>query len=151
MRSALFALLCLVFLWTGLTGPARARARRHRLHRVQSVSLPKNAPLSQQVVVADRLVMVISAGDQGRTPAQRVDAINARLVDIISTEPLLPDRMRLSWRNGNEVILVGNHLLTEVTPADARANGATVSSLAHLWLSNLKKTLPQVRPVPRPQ
>ena len=108
--------------------------------------MPKNAPLSHQVVIADQLVMVINAAAAGQTPAQRVDAINGRLIEIIASEPLLPRKMKLGTAKGQTVIMVGAHLLTEVTRADARANQTTVPVLAHFWLANLKRALPEARP-----
>lgn len=117
------------------------KSARHR-----SLHIRTRSPLRQQVVVADRLVMVIDAPSGGRTPVQRVNTINERLVDIIATEPLKPSRMCLSSQAGQTVIMVGRHLLTSVTPADAQANQTTIPTLAHFWLANLKRALPQARP-----
>lgn len=106
------------------------------------------APLRHQVVVADQIVMVIEAPAGGLTAAERVDKINDRLVEIISTESLVPGRMHLETLHGQTVLMVGHHLLTSVTPADARLNYTTVAILAHFWLANLKRILPQARPAP---
>lgn len=122
----------------------RSRPARHRSLHVRAL-----APLRQQVVVADRLVMVIDAPGGGRTAAERVNTINERLVDIIATEPLKPSQMSVSSQSGQTVIMVGRHLLTSVTPADAQANQTTVPTLAHFWLANLKRALPQARPQSR--
>ena len=120
---------------------SRPKPPRHRSLHIRAMS-----PLRQQVVVADRLVMVIDAPSGGLTAAERVNAINERLVDIIATEPLKPSRMWLSTESGQTVIMVGKHLLTSVTPADAQALQTTVPNLAHFWLANLKRALPQARP-----
>lgn len=119
----------------------RAKPARHR-----SLHIRPKSPLRQQIVVADTLIMVIDAPSGGRTPVERVNTINERLVDIIATEPLKPSQMRLATQAGQTVILVGKHLLTSVTPADAQANQTTVPTLARFWLANLKRALPQARP-----
>lgn len=115
----------------------------------EAVHAKASVPLRQQVVVADQLVMVIEASAGGNTPAERVDAINDRLVEIISTERLVPSQMRLAKLHGQTVIMVGKHLLTSVTTADAATNFTTVPVLAHFWLANLKRILPQARPATR--
>ncbi len=135
-----------------------AQAHRHRHSISHAKPAPKHLrlkhpapapPLSHQIVIADQLVMVIDTAAPGKTPEQRVDMINERLINIIETEPLVPSRMRLAHVHGQMVIVVGQHMLTEITHADAQANQTTVPVLAHFWLANLKRILPQARPAGR--
>lgn len=129
--------------------PVAARAAEPASELTHVVHFKASVPLSQQVVVADQLVMVIEAPSGGHTAAERVDAVNDRLVEIISTERLIPSDMRLAKLHGQTVIMVGKHLLISVTSADAAANYTTVPVLAHFWLANLKRILPQARPAAR--
>ena len=102
--------------------------------------------MPEKVVVADKLVLVARAPAGGLTAEERIAAMNDRLAPILGFEILTPENIRLARSNGELGIFVGDKLLTTVTAYDARANGTTVPSLAHVWLNNARSAIPWARP-----
>jgi hypothetical protein len=105
--------------------------------------------MSQRCVIAneDCFVMRVPAG--GLTAEQRLDRVNERLAYILGYESLRPNTIRLAKSGEAVKIMVGQSLLTTVTPADARANGTRdVMGLARFWQRNLREALPEARPTP---
>jgi hypothetical protein len=107
--------------------------------------------MAQKCVVANELCFVSRAGAGGMTPEQRIDRVNERLAYILGYENLRPGNIRMADMPGGGVeIRVGRSLLTTVTRADARANGArNPATLGRIWLRNLRAALPQARPLSR--
>jgi hypothetical protein len=101
--------------------------------------------MSQKIVVADQLVAITRVPAGGFTPDQRIDRVNERLAVILGYT-LSPRRIRAEWVGRDMAITVDHRLLVTVTPADARANGTTVETLAHYWLANLREALPEAAP-----
>jgi hypothetical protein len=107
--------------------------------------------MTQKCVIANELCFVSRAGAGGMTAEQRIDRVNERLAYILGYESLRPNNIRMvAMPGGAEQIRVGRSLLTTVTRADARANGArNPATLGRIWLRNLRDALPQARPLPR--
>src|SRR5438093_407880 len=107
--------------------------------------------MAQKCVVANELCFVARASAGGFTPEQRIDRVNERLAYILGYENLRPGNIRMAGMPGGSVeIRVGRSLLTTVTRADARANGArNPATLGRVWLRNLRAALPQARPLSR--
>jgi hypothetical protein len=105
--------------------------------------------MAQKCVVANELCFVSRAGAGGFTAEQRIDRVNERLAYILGYENLRPNNIRMVDMEGGGVeIRVGRSLLTTVTRADARANGArNPRTLARVWLRNLRDALPEARPL----
>jgi hypothetical protein len=85
------------------------------------------------------------------TPIMRTQAMDARTVEILSrtqAPSLRGSDVKVVRENGHHYIVVRRYLLAEVTPADARAEGTTVSALANKWASAVRKVFPQVAPTP---
>src|SRR3989442_10435464 len=81
--------------------------------------------MTQKCVIANELCFVARASAGGFTPEQRIDRVNERLAYILGYENLRPGNIRMAGMPGGSVeIRVGRSLLTTVTRADARANGA---------------------------
>ena len=120
---------------------------------VLSVSLMSQAgafTMTQKCVIANELCFVARAGAGGMTPEQRIDRVNERLAYILGYENLRPGNIRMVSMGPDIQIRVGKSLLTTVTRADARANGArNPHTLANIWVRNLRDALPQARPMAR--
>jgi len=102
--------------------------------------------MDQKVVVGGRLVHTVRVSAGGQSPDQRVDRINERLNRIISKEPLAASNIHLRTVGNEPGIFVGRYLVTTVTQADADYNHTTPTLLAHRWLRNYQRALPQARP-----
>jgi hypothetical protein len=118
---------------------------------VLSVSLMSQAgafTMTQKCVIANELCFVARAGAGGMTPEQRIDRVNERLAYILGYESLRPGNIRMVSMGPDIEIRVGKSLLTTVTRADARANGArNPRTLANVWVRNLRDAMPQARPL----
>jgi hypothetical protein len=120
---------------------------------VLSVSLMSQAgafTMTQKCVIANELCFVSRASAGGITPEHRIDRVNERLAYILGYENLRPGNIYMVQKGQDIAIMVGKSLLTTVTRADARANGArNPQTLANIWLRNLRNALPQARPLAR--
>jgi hypothetical protein len=120
---------------------------------VLSVSLMSQAgafTMTQKCVIANELCFVSRASAGGMTPEQRIDRVNERLAYILGYENLRPNNIRMIAMGPEIQIRVGRSLLTTVTRADARANGArNPRTLANIWVRNLRDAMPQARPMAR--
>jgi hypothetical protein len=136
MRKICFALGIAALLPLVSGGPASAQERHPYL-------------MTQRCVIANEDCFVMKAASAGMSPEERLDRVNERLAYILGYENLRPGNIRLVDRGDVVEIMVGRSLLTTVTPADARANGTrNVRGLAGVWLRNLRRALPQARPLP---
>jgi hypothetical protein len=104
--------------------------------------------MAQKCVIANKDCFPMRASAGRLTPEQRIDQVNDRLAHILGYETLRPENIRMKPSRGGEVeIWVGHSLLTTVTEADARANGAPgPAAVAAVWTKNLQAALPQARP-----
>jgi hypothetical protein len=85
------------------------------------------------------------------TPIMRSMACDARTVEILSrtqSPPLRASDVKTVNHNGRQYIVVRRYLLTEVTPADARAEKTTVANLARQWAAGVRNVFPKVAPTP---
>jgi hypothetical protein len=104
---------------------------------------------SQKCIIANETCFVVRSSAGGFSPEQRVDRLNEQLAYILGYEPLNPSRTRAVRQGGAVVIMIGSSKLTTITPMDAQANSTTVDQLANTWVRNLRRTLPQARPLSR--
>ena len=105
--------------------------------------------MTQKCVIANELCFVSRVSAGGMTAEQRIDRVNERLAYILGYENLRPGNIRMvSTGTGGIEIRVGRSLLTTVTRADARANGArNPRTLANVWVRNLRQAMPAARPM----
>jgi hypothetical protein len=104
--------------------------------------------MAQRCVIANEDCFVMRAAADGLAPEKRLDQVNDRLAYILGYESLRPSNIRLVQNGGEFDIVVGNSKLVSVTAADARANGTrNVRGLAQVWLRNLRRAMPQARPL----
>lgn len=105
--------------------------------------------MTQKCVIANELCFVARVGAGGMSAEDRINRVNERLAYILGYENLRPGNIRLaSMPGGSVAITVGNSLLTTVTRADARANGArNPRTLANMWVRNLRQAMPEARPM----
>ena len=98
--------------------------------------------------VAGQQVLRLHATVRGVSPAKRVEALDERLNNILSRlgGKLGAEDIVLRKARGTYSILVHKELLVTVTAEDAAANKTKPELLAKTWLSNLRKTIPQVVP-----
>ena len=104
--------------------------------------------MSEKIIVANELIAIARVGAGGYTADERIDRVNERLAYILGFEPLDPGSIYAVRDGRSRVIMVGDTQLITVTPADARANGMSVSELTNIWLRNAREVLPQARPTP---
>jgi hypothetical protein len=104
--------------------------------------------MAQKCVIANQDCFPVRTSAGRLSPEQRIDQINDRLAYILGCETLRPENVRMKpTRDGEVEIWVGRSLLTTVTGADARANGAPgPAAVAGVWAKNLQVALPQARP-----
>jgi hypothetical protein len=102
--------------------------------------------MSEKIVVANQLVAISRVPAGGFTADQRIDRVNERLAYILGYERLAPRDIYAVRMGHDRAIFVGNKLLVTVTPADARANHATVAELTRYWIRNARMAIPQARP-----
>lgn len=103
--------------------------------------------------VAGKQVLRMRAAVGGMTPDRRVEELDTRLNNVLSRldSPLKPSDIVVGRRAGSIVILARGDLLVTVTLQDADANRTTPGKLARAWLTNMRKTLPQLSPRVNPQ
>ncbi len=90
----------------------------------------------------------ITSSDGQETPIMRTETYDARTVEILSRAQVPPvSAQDVKVINGNEIV-VRRYLLMRVTPQDARAEGTTVSALAHKWARSVGNVLPKIAPLP---
>lgn len=106
------------------------------------------------VVIGGQQVLRIRASFAGVSPAQRVEALQQRLLDIyqkigLSDRALTPDEVTIDFTPGAPSIRVRGMLLMTVTPEDAKANGyKTPEDLARVWHVRLRDAIVQAAPIP---
>jgi len=85
------------------------------------------------------------------TPVMRTEALDARLVEILSrtqNPPLSPEDISVTTEGNGVFITVRGYRLMEVHPQDARADGTTRVALAREWARSLRAVLPHITPLP---
>jgi hypothetical protein len=98
--------------------------------------------------VAGREVLHLRVGFANMTPRRRVEELDERLNDILSKAdgPLQASEIVLKKDKGTLTITVRGDLLVTVTAEDAAANHMKPEKLGRIWLSNIRKTVPQLSP-----
>ena len=98
--------------------------------------------------VAGKQVLRLHGTLNGVTPDKRVETLDERLTNILSTGDgkLGVEDIVLRSEKGEVSIAVRGDLLVTVTAQDAAANHASREALGKRWLANLRKTLPQLAP-----
>lgn len=98
--------------------------------------------------IAGKEVLSLSATVGGKTPEERIGHLDERLNEILSQsdDPLRPEEIVLAPGPGFVKILARKSLLLTVSEPDARSHHTTCDRLAKTWLSNMRKTLPQLSP-----
>jgi hypothetical protein len=98
--------------------------------------------------LAGKQVLRLHGTAGGLTPMQRVERLDERVTEILSSGDgtLGAADIVLKQEKGIVCITVRGRLLVTVTAEDAAANHTTKEKLGHIWLSNLRKTLPLLAP-----
>ena len=98
--------------------------------------------------VAGKQVLRLHGTLSGVTPDKRVETLDERLTNILSSGDgkLGVEDIVLRSEKGEVSIVVRGDLLVTVTAQDAAANHCSREALAKRWLANLRKTLPQLAP-----
>ena len=121
-----------------------------------SLAIPSLARAQQNsnqgiVAVGGETVLVLRAASSGMSIKQRVDAVQERLVTILSAPKLgMSDIVKQPLKGNTYQITVKGHLLVTVTTQDAAVNKTTTRKLADIWLEHLRKVLPQLNAKPNP-
>ncbi|NUQ70336.1 MAG: hypothetical protein HUU17_05880 [Chthonomonadales bacterium] len=98
--------------------------------------------------VANRIVLRLHATVGTMTPQQRVEELESRLTELLSTveRPIGIADIELVTTGNTVSIEVCGSLLVTVLPGDARPNRSTAEGLGRQWTSNLRKTIPLLSP-----
>ena len=98
--------------------------------------------------VAGKQVLRLHATVGGKSPEKRVEMLDERVTEILSRGDgtLGSADIVLKREKGSVYIEVQGQVLVTVAPDDAAANHTTREKLAHVWLANIRKTLPQIAP-----
>jgi hypothetical protein len=98
--------------------------------------------------VAGKQVLRLHATVGGKSPEKRVEMLDERVTEILSRGDgtLGSADIVLKREKGSVYIEVQKQVLVTVAPEDAAANHTTREKLAHVWLANIRKTLPQLAP-----
>ncbi len=115
---------------------------------LQGGATPAQAPEEATWSVAGREVLHIRATVANMTPRQRVEELDDRLNNMLSKAdgPIMASNIVVKHIKGAVCIMVNGDLLITVSDIDATANRMKVDKLAHVWLSNIRKTVPQLSP-----
>ena len=96
-------------------------------------------------------IIPLRVKDGNDTPITRSLKMDARTVEILSrtqTPPLRASDVKVMNHRGKTVIVVRRYYLTDVKPADARAEKTSVNALAQRWAASARRALPAVAPLP---
>ncbi|MHB9037453.1 MAG: hypothetical protein ACYC64_12370 [Armatimonadota bacterium] len=98
------------------------------------------------VMMANRLLLRLRCPVSGYTIAERADAVQRRLNELIIPGGINLNTVRIKVTGNTTAIYAAGTLLVTVSECDARANNTTVSSLARQWVARFKMLYPQVIP-----
>lgn len=102
-----------------------------------------------EVLIEDRVVIVVRTSAGGYTPLERAEIVANRLRGALSEEVTAGDVQDGPVASGRGVF-VANHLIVAVYEPEAEAHGATPDALAKLWRDNILLarglTLPEEEP-----
>lgn len=102
-----------------------------------------------EVLIEDRVVIVVRTSAGGYTPLERAEIVANRLRGALSEEVTAGDVQDGPVASGRGVF-VANHLIVAVYEPEAEAHGATPDALAKLWRDNILLarglTLPEKEP-----
>lgn len=90
----------------------------------------------------------IKAQCGGKTPDQRVNDVEARLIDVLGETSIKDKDVIVKKDKLATKIYVKNHYLVDVTAEDAKANKTTVEKLARTWRAAIAKQLPSMHLLP---
>jgi putative lipoprotein len=97
------------------------------------------------VAIGGQFLFKIRASAEGKTAEQRADDVTERLPDILGDTRLTPDDITVEPAKGGLFkIMVKQHLLVTVTPADGQVNQKTAQEQADIWAEQARQVLPQV-------
>jgi hypothetical protein len=98
--------------------------------------------------VAGKEVLRFRVAAGGMTPRQRVEELDTRMTNILSKveRAIGVADVEMELQGPTARITVCGDLLVTVLPDDAGANKTTVEKLGRSWLTNIRKTVPQLSP-----
>ena len=96
-------------------------------------------------------IIYMKAGAGGWNTYERVSILDRRTVEILTraqAPPLRPTDFKVMSKGGKNVIVVRKYYLTEVTPADAKADATSVGALSSKWANSVKNAYRDIAPRP---
>jgi hypothetical protein len=94
-------------------------------------------------------IILVKARADGWNPYERCSILDRRTVEILTrtqAPPLRAKDFKVVTVGGQDVIVVRKYLLTNVTGADAKADGTSRDALAAKWARSVRVALPDVAP-----
>ena len=115
------------------------------------ISLPPHTEHSGPYLwgIGGHEIIYVKAAAGGWNTFERVSILDRRTVEILTraqAPPLRPSDFKVMSKGGKKIIIVRRYLLTEVTPADARADGTSVSALSSKWANSVKTAYRDIAP-----
>ncbi|HLJ57666.1 MAG TPA: hypothetical protein VKT77_21705 [Chthonomonadaceae bacterium] len=94
-------------------------------------------------------IIYVKASAEGWNAYERCSILDRRTVEILTraqAPPLRSGDFKVVERGGRTMLVVRKYLLTDVTPADAKADGSTVHATAEKWISSVRRAYPDIAP-----
>jgi hypothetical protein len=98
------------------------------------------------VTLGGLVVLRVRYPAAGYSVAQRGDAIQSRLNEVLGMGQVAPEDVKVGLMNKETAILVKGQLIITVDWTTARANKTTPDKLGQIWAANLRKALQEAMP-----
>lgn len=96
-------------------------------------------------------IIYVKAGSGGWNAYERVSILDRRTVEILTraqAPPLRPGDFKVIQKGGKNVLVVRRYLLTDVNPADAKADGMSLGAVSQKWNASVRRAFPDIAPRP---
>lgn len=103
-----------------------------------------NADTPAQVVIGGTLIHVIRTSWGGRSPQQRADQVQQRLIPALAQGPILPKDITVGMVQGDWCVLFHGKRLLTADPATAHDQHSSPQFLANMWAAHLRQVLPEL-------
>lgn len=109
---------------------------------VGAMAAPANAPA--QVVIGGTLINVIRTPWAGRSPQQRADQVQQRLIPALAQGPVSPKDITVGVVQDDWCVLLRGKRFLTADGAAAKQQHSSPQSLAQHWATHLRQVLPEL-------
>ena len=96
-------------------------------------------------------IIYMKASADGYNTYERCSILDRRTVEILTraqAPPLRAGDFKVISKGGRNMVVVRRYFLTDVTPADARADGMSLGAVAQKWATSVRRAFPDIAPRP---